>query len=51
MRINGLEKAERDPNVYSENVEVAAKHRVDDRPEDSASTKDEDFSRVRVFSR
>lgn len=49
MCVDGLEQTERDPNIYSENVEVARKVTVEDGTSDRASAKDKHLGRVRVL--
>ena len=49
MRIDGLEEAERDPDVDGEDVQVVRKVAVQDRPEDRTRAQDEDLRRVRVL--
>ena len=49
MRIDGLEEAERDPDVDGEDVQVVREVAVQDRPEDRARAQDEDLRRMRVL--
>lgn len=50
MSIDSLEETKRDPNVDSENVQVTSVPAVQDRSSNSTSAKNEDFSRVGIFS-
>ena len=49
--VDGLEEAERDPDVDGEDVQVGPSETVQEGPHDGALRKDEDFERVRVLGR
>ena len=50
MCVDGLEKTKGDPNVDSEDVQVAAEHAVEDGAKDSSSSKDEYLCWMRILS-
>ena len=50
MGVDSLEEAEDDPYVDGYNVQVLREEHVQKRAKDRARTKDEDLSRVGVFS-
>lgn len=50
VSINSLEQPQNDPNVNSDNVEVASKCGVEDGASEGSSTKNEYFGRVGIFS-
>jgi hypothetical protein len=47
--VNGLEQAQRDPNIDSENMEVASKVTIEHGSSDRPSAKDEHLSGVGVL--
>lgn len=49
VRIDGLEEAERDPHVHSEDVKVLGEVAVQQGPEDGACAEDGNFGGMRVF--
>ncbi len=49
VSIDGLEKAEGDPDVHRKDVEVSPEHGVEDGTENGAGAEDEDFGGVRIF--
>ena len=51
MRIDGLEQAERDPDVHGEDMQVASEEAVEEGSTDGTHSQDEDFERVCVLSR
>ena len=50
MRVDSLEEAEDDPGVDGYDVQVLREEHVQKRSKDRARTKDEDLSRMGVFS-
>ena len=50
MRVDSLEEAEDDPDVDGYDVQVLREEHVQKRAKDRARTKDEDLSRMGVFS-
>ena len=51
MRIDGLEQAERDPDVHGEDVQVAGEEAVEEGSADGTHSQNEDFERVSVLCR
>ena len=51
MRIDGLEQAERDPDVHGKDVQVAGEEAVEEGSTDGTHSQNEDFERVSVLCR